>query len=233
METQTALLADPNEEITLALEELLAPHFRVLRCADGQKALELVEQEHPALLIMELSLSRMDGISLLRELAQLESRPCVLVLTYESSPYILRALQTLPADYIMLKPSPMRLVVERAIELLEPHVEPESWFLRDLLNRLSIPEGSQGFRHLMVGLPVLAELSGQFLGKTLYLEIARQNRVSNESVEKSIRDAIHAGWDKGDRSMWLRYFPNAVKAPQNKQFLTRLAAILCRQRRCG
>ena len=233
MEPRTALLADPNEETTLALEALLSADFRVLRCADGQTALELVGQEQPELLILELSLPRLDGISLLRELSRRESRPCVLVLTFENSPYVLRALQTLPVDYVMLKPSPIRIVVERAKEILEPQAEADDWFLRDLLNRLSIPESSQGFRHLMAGLPMLVEQWDQFLGKTLYLEIARQNRVSNESVEKAIRDAIHAGWNKGDRGLWLHYFPNSVRAPQNKQFLTRMAGVLCRHRRCG
>lgn len=234
MEAWTVLIADPCEEITLALAQVLQPHFRVVCCADGREALCLVEQESPDILILELSLPRLDGIGLLRELSRRENRPRVLVHTLIATDFVASALQELPADYIMCKPTPIQTVAERAREMLaSPTEESVDWYTADLLIRLGIPETSQGFRHLVVGLPLLAEQSDQFLGKTLYMEIARRNRVSNESVEKAIRDAIHSGWNRGNRALWQSYFPGITRPPQNKQFLTRMASVLLRLRRCG
>lgn len=234
MEVRTILLADPCEEVTQALEERLTPEFRVLCCRDGQQALEIVKQESPAMVIMELSLPRLDGIPMLRALSRLESRPLVLVYTIANTDYVPFLLQELQVDYLLRKPTPVSIVVNRAREMLEAQSRMAAdWCVSDLLLRLGIPEHLQGFRNMVVGIPLLAEDPDQFLGKTLYLEIARRNRVSNESVEKAIRDAIRAGWDRGDRKLWLQYFPGADRAPQNKPFLIRMAGILCRFRRCG
>lgn len=234
MEVRTALIADPNEDVALALAKVLQPDFRVIHCADGREALTALIREQPALLITELSLPRLDGIALLRELSRREQQPCVLVYTIDRLDFALYALQELPVDYIMRKPTPAAIVAERIREMLQPRpMEPISWTVADILIRLSISEGTQGYRHLLVGLPLLAEQSEQFLGKTLYLEIARQNRVTPQSVEKAIRDAIHGGWSRGDRSFWRHYFPGADQAPRNKEFLTRMAGVLCRQRKCG
>ena len=234
MEPWTALIADPCEEITLALAQVLQPHFRVLCCADGQEALHLLDRESPDIFITELSLPRMDGIALLRELSRREIRPRVLVHTIIATDYVVSALRELPVDYILRKPTPVHMVAERARELLSPRQAPGvDWCVADLLIRLGIPETCQGFRHLVVALPLLAEQSEQFLGKTLYLQIAQRNRVSTESVEKAIRDAIHSGWDRGNRALWQSYFPGITRAPQNKQFLTRMAGLLLRLRRCG
>ena len=234
MEVWTALIADPCEEITMELTEALQPHFRVLCCRDGQEALKILDREAPALLILELSLPRMDGIALLRELSRRENRPRVLVHTIAVTDYVICTLRELPVDYIMRKPSPAPMGAERARELLAPRpVESVDWCVADLLIRLGIPETSQGFRHLVAALPLLAEQSEQFLGKTLYMEIGRRNRVSTESVEKAIRDAIHSGWNRGNRALWQIYFPGNTRAPQNKQFLTRMAGVILRFRRCG
>ena len=234
MQIRTALIVDPCEEVRLALEEAMAPDFRVLCCGDGQTALELLETGQPEVLILELSLPRLDGIGLLRRIADWDSPPQVLVNTNTRTDYVLAALQDLPVAYAMRKPTDPRIVAERARELLEPRcVDPVAWEISDILLRLSIPNPSQGHRHMMTGLPMLADRPDQFLGKTFYAEIARRNCATCNSVEKAIRDAIHGGWEQGDRNMWLRYFPGISRCPQNKQFLTRIASLLQRQRKCG
>lgn len=234
MEARTVLIADPCTEITEALATQLQPDFHCVCCSDGSEVLYLTQQQQPDLLIMELSLPRMDGVALLRELSCRESRPLVLIYTAANTDYAICALRELPVDYLLRKPMPLVTVAERAREMLESRVQTTGdWQITDLLIRLGIPEHLQGFRNLVVGIPLLADNPDQFLGKALYLEIARRNRVTNESVEKAIRDAIRAGWARGDRNLWRQYFPGADRAPQNKPFLIRMAGILCRFRRCG
>ncbi len=219
---------------TLELTRLLQEEFRVISCRDGQEALLLAEQEDPALIILELSLPRMDGMQLLRTLGRWESRPLVLIYTAANTDYLLGALRELPVDYLLRKPMPVPTVAERAREMLEAQSQTEAdWRTSDLLIRLGLPEHLQGFRNMAVGISLLTEDPDQFLGKTLYVEIALRNRVSDDSVEKSIRDAIHSGWNRGNRSLWQQYFPGADRAPQNKSFLIRMAGIVCRFRRCG
>ncbi len=234
MEIRTVVIADPSEDVTLALAKELQPEYRVFCCGDGPEALALVDREQPALVIMELSLPRIDGVGVLRELDCRDPRPLVLIYTAANTNYLIGALQSLPVDYLMRKPTPLSLVIERAKEMLAAQAEPPlDWQATDLLLRLGIPEHLQGFRNMVVGISLLVEDPNQFLGKTLYLEIARRNRVTYESVEKAIRDALRAGWSRGNQALWQQYFPGATDAPQNKPFLIRMAGILCRYRRCG
>lgn len=234
MEMRTALIADPNEDVAQSLAAALHPDFRIICCSDGLETLAALEQEQPDMLVLELSLPRLDGIGVLRALSAWENRPRVLILTYTNTDFVLGALQELPVDYIMRKPSPAAIVSQRIREILQPRpMNSPEWEAADILQSLSIPETSQGYRHLLAALPLLAVQSEQFLGKILYTEIARRNKVSYESVEKAIRDAIRAGWEKGNRNTWLQYFPGQSRYPQNKLFLTRIAGRLCRQRKCG
>lgn len=234
MEVQTILLADPCEEVTLALTRALQREFRVLCCSSGPEVLELLNRERPALLLMELALPRLDGIGLLRALRDRDPRPLVLVYTAANTNYLIGALGELPVDYLLRKPTPIPTVAERAREMLAAHaLSTLEWQASDLLMRLGIPEHLQGFRNMVVALSLLAEDPDQFLGKALYLEISRRNRVTYDSVEKAIRDALRSGWDRGNRALWLQYFPGATEVPQNKSFLIRMAGILRRFRQCG
>lgn len=234
MDVQTVLLADPSEEITTALEEALRPLFRTVCCHDGLDFPALLNREQPALVIMELSLPRADGAELLRELALRENRPLVLIYTAANTNYLLSALYNLPVDYLLRKPMDISKVANRARQMLEDQTRIRlDWGASDLLLRLGIPEHLQGFRNMAVGIPLLSENPDQFLGKTLYQQIACRNRVTAESVEKAIRDAIRAGWERGNRQLWRQYFPGATEPPQNKPFLIRLAGLLSRYCRCG
>lgn len=228
------LIADPSEEVRDALTCALAAGFQVVSCPSGQEALELLEGWEPDILILELELPGTDGIGVLRRLKDKPRRPRVLVLTGINSPFICGILQELEVDYAMRKPTPANIVAERVEDLLAPRIQDTlTQDTADILMALSIPDASQGYRNLLAGLPSLALCRDQSLSKELYPLIAQKNQVSPASVEKAIRDAIHAGWDRGDRAQWLRYFPDFTRCPRNREFLFRIAECLYRQRRCG
>ena len=115
MEIRTVLIADPCEEVAQGLAQALLPDFRVICCADGRIALEILDAEQPQLLILELSLPGLDGIGLLRQLNSRDLRPQVLVLTATGTDFVLNALQELPVDYVMqpLLPSAPKLFRHR------------------------------------------------------------------------------------------------------------------------
>lgn len=234
MQLPKALVAEPSEELRDSLNCALADRFRVLTCAAGTEALDILERWMPDVLILELELPGMDGIGLLRRLRSMPHRPRVLVLTRMNTPFVLGALQELEVDYAMRKPTPTAIVAERAAELLYTSAGDDlTRAAADAMLALSIPDASQGFRNLLVGLPSLAACHDQSLSKELYPRIARENRVSVGSVEKSIRDAIHTGWSRGERTRWNRFFPGFTRCPTNREFLFRLAGCLSRLRRCG
>jgi len=63
------LVADDEQQLALALKiRLQANGYAVVVAHDGQQALELVEKEHPDLIILDVLMPVMDGYSCLREL---------------------------------------------------------------------------------------------------------------------------------------------------------------------
>lgn len=234
MQPRNVLIADPSPEIRSALAEALEGTFQVLTCGTGPQVLELLRTRQTDLLILELELPELDGIAVLRRLAALPRQPKVMVTTNLNTDFIRCTLENLNVSYAMRKPVSARILAERAGELLMPAAAgPLSRAAADLLIRLAIPDGSRGFHNLLVALPSLALQPDQSLSKELYAEISRVNRVSQASVEKAIRDAIHCGWERGNRSLWLRYFPGFTHCPRNREFLFRMAEHLRRRRRCG
>src|SRR5438045_4206628 len=51
--------------------------------ADGEQALEMIERLRPNVLLLDLNMPKVPGLAVLEELAQIEERPAVLVLSTE------------------------------------------------------------------------------------------------------------------------------------------------------
>lgn len=231
MNPRTALIADPSDTFREALTLALSPGFQVMTCTRGDAVPALLASRKPDLLILELSLPGLDGISLLE---QLPERPPVLVVTDLMNDYVYRALVRLGVEYAIRKPCPVRSVADRAFDLVRTARAPQvPQALQDTLLRLGLPCGRHGFQHLLTGLPMLAQKRDQQLSKELYDTIAALDRSTPAAVEKAIRDVIRDGWNSGDRREWNRLFPGLQRCPRNKDFLFRMADLLRDQRRCG
>lgn len=231
MDSRKVLIADPAEDFCEALAAALSPSVQTVLCHRGDEIPGLLATEQPDLLILEVALPGLDGISLLEQLTE---RPPVLVVSDSISPYVHGALTRLNVEYAIRKPASIPSVVRRATDLLQTAAIPQgSAALLDVLIRLGIPSGRQGFRHLLTGLPLLARNRDQQLSKELYDTIARLDHSSAYAVEKAIREVIREGWLSRDRREWNRLFPCLDRCPRNKEFLFRLADLLREQQLCG
>jgi CheY-like chemotaxis protein len=230
MKPRKALIADSAAEFREALAQALSSGFQVLCCGQGDDAMVLLESEKPDLLILDLALPGLEGISLLE---QLPSRPPVLVVTDLISPYVQSSLIRLGVEYAMRKPCSVQTVADRALDLLNPRQVPAAVPLQEALIRLGFAWGKHGYRHLLTGIPLLAENRDQQLSKELYNAIAELDHSTAGAVEKSIREAIRDAWSRGDRTQWSRCFPGLPRCPRNKEFLFRMADLLLQTRRCG
>lgn len=231
MELWDLLIADPSAEFREALTQQLSSHFRVRCCSRGDEALAMLAEDMPDLLILDLELPGLDGISLLRSLSR---RPRVLVVSYLLNPFIQQLLQELGVEYAIQKPSPLRNVADRAFDLMRMSSQfRQGAYLRRGLSMIGLPSGKRGFGHLITGLPMLAENRNQQLSKELYEAIARQDNSTPEAVEKAIRETVRRGWQEGDRQEWARCFPGITRCPSNREFLFRMADLLRDRQLCG
>ncbi len=106
MQGRTILVAEDmpalREPMAVALRH---EGYRVLTCANGREALSLVEQEKPDLLLLDLAMPVMDGVTCLRQIRQFYSRRelPVIVLTAHSEQSLVARVAELGVDDFYLK----------------------------------------------------------------------------------------------------------------------------------
>ena len=98
------LLADDHKLLRAGLKLLLQrnPDFAVVgEAADGEQTLQLYQQLEPDLLLLDLSMPKMDGLDCLREIKSRWPEAKVIVLTmHEDENYIKQAMQAGAAAYV-------------------------------------------------------------------------------------------------------------------------------------
>lgn len=113
------VLVVDDEPAIRNLERLIlkSAGYNVLTASNGAEALEVLERNHPAIVVLDMQMPVMDGRSLFRMLASRIDRPAVLVVANEAG----RAQRELGAEACLEKPFvPEDLIAQ--IESLHPEL---------------------------------------------------------------------------------------------------------------
>lgn len=225
------LIADCNEDYRTALAAALDGQYHVLCCRSGTEALALLHQEHPDILVLDLMLPELDGLTLLERISAKGICPMVLAATPIFSDYVFSCAQRLGIEYLVRKPCAIEAIVSRIQDLSRRLKSPESKadpanYVSNLLLSLGISTKHNGYVYLREGILLMAKDPAQSVTKMLYPEIAHRCDCQKENVERSIRTALDRAWEKRDAVTWQKYFPNAEHRPSNAVFLSRLAEAL-------
>lgn len=230
---QKLLIADSSEIFTSALAEALRETFDICICTDGDEALRQLQAYRPDVLILNLMLPYMDGITMLQKSA---FQPhIILAVTPYVNAYVERCVRELGIDFTMIAPS-VKALTMRLQDLLQQDADlPDRRDLHTMtlyhLRKLNFSVHLDGYRQLCLALPLYAQDPQQLLTKELYPQIAHLcGSKDGRAVEHSIRKAIHNAWLHQDKSVWRKYFPAGdhghSMCPTNKEFLCRLAELL-------
>lgn len=222
------LIADYNEDFQLALSCALREQFQIRCCGTGTEALVLLRREYIDVLVLDLMLPELDGLTLLEQLYAEGICPRVLAFDPLLSPYVQDRLQKLGVSYIMRKPCELSAVVKRTIDLgsnltLPIYQGPQEARTAELLKTLNFRTNHDGYDYLCIAIPMLAAAPRQKLSMELYPAVAKTGSHSAENVERSIRNAIEVAWAHRDPEVWEQYFPNLRKKPTNARFLSTMA----------
>lgn len=116
----TILIADDNEDLRGMLRQFLESHgYTVLEAADGSEAAETAVRERPALIVMDLGMPGMDGLSAVGEIRRHVSAPeteILIVSAYDRVEYRTEAVAVGCAGFITKPVDPTALL--KAIRLL-------------------------------------------------------------------------------------------------------------------
>ena len=236
MEARRLLIADGTEEFVSALAAALRGVYELRTCRTGTEALELVRTYRPDMMVLDLMLPGLDGISLLQSEPMQELRPIVLAVSRFASEYMVEAIERLGVGYLMLKPCDIKATVARIGDLSQriksPLVIPADNKTRitNTLLTLGVPTKLKGYAYVREAVEVMAQHPGLSSTKELYPTVGQRCGASPENVERSIRGAIASAWDNRDEQIWRMYFgANAgqlLRRPTNAAFISRLADAL-------
>jgi len=130
------LLVDDKSSMRKVLRQTLeSDQYTILEAEDGEKAIETIKSKHVDLVITDIKMPRVDGMTLLRMIRELDSEIVVIIMTaYGTIETAVEAMKLGAHDYIT-KPfstEQVKLVVDKAVE--RQKLVYENKYLREKLN---------------------------------------------------------------------------------------------------
>lgn len=218
MERRKLLLADDSDDFTLALTQQLEKEYEIRCVHDGKQALSMLRSFQPDLMVLEMMITELDGVSLLQMALAEGLRPNVLAVTRFFPEYVSASMEQLGIRYAIRKPTDLYAIADRIRDLIDaiPHRLPASDLKPEvtaLLNTLGIPSKLHGYTYLREAILEILRNRDQSITKELYPAVAATCGCTRNQVERSIRTAIAAAWNKRDEEVWRKYLLPDSTAP--------------------
>ena len=239
----TVIIADNSEEFCRALSEALqrTERFQIVGTAlDGEQAVRMITEQTPDLLVLDLMLSKRDGISVLKAISGLDHRPATLATSGFVTDYVAAAAANLGAKYLMLKPCDMTALVERLEEIRggenhrkalsrRPTNQSIETMVTSIIHEIGVPAHIKGYQYLREAIIIAVNDMDVInaITKVLYPQVAKTFGTTPSRVERAIRHAIEVAWDRGDLDTLQRFFgytvSNTKGKPTNSEFIALIA----------
>ena len=225
----TVLIADSADDFCTALTAALqhADGFQVVGTAsDGEQAIRMVEERKPDVLVLDLMLSKKDGISVLKAVSGMERRPITLATSVFVTQYVSAAAANLGVRYLMLKPCDMTALVERLEEIRGGDGQKAA---EKRIHEIGVPAHIKGYQYLREAIIIAVNDMDVInaITKVLYPQVAKTFGTTPSRVERAIRHAIEVAWDRGDLDTLQRFFgytvSNTKGKPTNSEFIALIA----------
>jgi len=256
METKTRILiADANTEFCSLMTEFISNEkdFELLGTArDGLETLALVAELKPDILVMDLLLSKLDGLEVLRRLPETKVACRVVVLSGFVNQKILADCSSLGADYFIAKPCDINSMLQLLRNLaggVTVHAPAGQYpdnsrhdanleaVVTDIIHEIGVPAHIKGYQYLREAIILTINDMDMInaVTKVLYPEVAKKFSTTPSRVERAIRHAIEVAWDRGDIETLQKFFGYTVSnikgKPTNSEFIAMIADCLSLRRK--
>lgn len=229
------LIAETSVLFCEQLTSCLTDDYAVRMCHSGLEAQRILTDFQPDVLVMDVMLPELDGISLLKFVSSQPHRPNILLTTCLLSAYVEAAIRSYSVDMVMVKPCDPSVIAERVRDL--SCVNPETPVqlpkkdptLSDVLLHLDIPSKRKAFAYLQMSVELYEANPCQGITKRLYPAVAAAYRTNPVAVERAIRQVVHEAWERRNDAIWRQYFQTdrsgCVPRPTNAEFISQLAEV--------
>ena len=237
---------DSNGRKALSAELKRTGFSEIIEAENGESALMLIEKERPDVIIVDIWLSKLDGIGVIRQIKSLKIKdyktPSSIVVSAVSKQNIFIEAANAGADICLLKPynieSLCRHILSLAAtrsgcaeendELAERSPDMETQVTK-IIHQIGVPAHIKGYQYLRTAI-LLTINDGDIINsvtKILYPTIAKQYQTTTSRVERAIRHAIEVAWDRGDIDTLNSYFGYTIQTnrgkPTNSEFIAMIS----------
>ncbi|SNR86991.1 two-component system, response regulator, stage 0 sporulation protein A [Anaerovirgula multivorans] len=250
----TVLIVDDNEDFCDILSEYLERQqdIEVIGVAqDGLKAIELITETAPDVVVLDIIMPHLDGLGVLEKLNKmnLQKFPKVIILSAVGQDKITQRAIGLGADYYVIKPFDFEVFIDRirqmtgggsnsnlkkrlgggsSTSLITNNTSLEAE-ITNIIHEIGVPAHIKGYLYLREAITMVVEnvelLSA--VTKELYPSIAKRFNTTPSRVERAIRHAIEVAWSRGKVDTINNLFGYTVHndkgKPTNSEFIAMVA----------
>lgn len=230
---QKLLIAEDSPEFSSALAALLQNSYQIQVCHNGPDALAQLRSFLPDVLVLDMMLPGLDGISILSTAVSEGICPMTLLVSRFYSDYAVTAATQLGVGYLLRKPCDLHATATHIRNLTQRIHTPIADFpypksqVSALLLTLGIPTKLRGYQYLLEAILLTAGNPGLSITKELYPSVSSIFNNDSSHIERSVRSAIEKGWLRRDDRIWSVYFSpgpdGVIPKPTNAEFISRLA----------
>ncbi|MBR2722259.1 MAG: sporulation transcription factor Spo0A [Clostridia bacterium] len=246
--TTKILIADESPANRAAMREgLLRAGYRNLEEAvNGEETLLKITRMHPDVVLMDIWLSKLDGIGVLRSCASLDwghdTQPAFIIVSSVSNQNIFIQATEAGADLCLLKPVNMNSLCEhiqsivtkrgqtQAVSAMQTEQAPDiETQVTQIIHQIGVPAHIKGYQYLRTAILLTIKDSDiiNSVTKVLYPSVAKKYSTTTSRVERAIRHAIEVAWDRGDVDTLNAYFGYTIQnnrgKPTNSEFIAMIA----------
>jgi two-component system, response regulator, stage 0 sporulation protein A len=253
--TIKVVIADDNKEFGDILCEYLNSQedIEVTGIAhDGIEACDMIISKMPDIAVLDIIMPHLDGLGVLEKVnsTSMEKRPLFIVLSAVGQDKITQRALSLGAEYYIVKPFDMDVLISRIRQLKDVHSSPIircenqgnqsiSRFSKpkknlevevtNIMHEIGVPAHIKGYQYLRDAIMMVVKNLDiiNSITKQLYPAIAREYNTTPSRVERAIRHAIEVAWSRGQIEIIDKLFGYTVSVgkgkPTNSEFIAMIA----------
>ena len=243
------LIADEGSASRAMIRDGLtrAGYRNVDEAGNGEDALFKIGRNHPDVVLLDVWLSKLDGIGVLRSCRNMDfvpdNRPFFVLMSSVSNQNLFIQATEAGAELCLLKPLNMaslcdhiqsmmsRKQAEIAVAAMKteektPDIESQ---VTQIIHQIGVPAHIKGYQYLRTAILLTVQDSDiiNSVTKILYPSVAKKYATTTSRVERAIRHAIEVAWDRGDVDTLNSYFGYTIQQgrgkPTNSEFIAMIA----------
>ena len=251
----SVIIVDDNEKVIENIDSALSKDTAIQiigKAKNGQEAYELIRKSTPDVVILDLIMPKMDGLSLMNKVNEdgaMIKMPFFIITSAISNENVIQDAFGYGAGYYLLKPFETNMIADRAKgvksynkripetkkiigagedrkHFMERNIEND---VTSIIHDVGVPAHIKGYQYLREAI-IMSVNDNEMLNsitKILYPSIAKKFQTTSSRVERAIRHAIEVAWNRGRMDTIDELFGYTINAekgkPTNSEFIALIA----------